>query len=162
MRACDIGECVLEKFGGHTFAIGVSLMEKNLPFFIEKLKEGYAKSDENTLEDKYIYNLKFEHIDFTLTDIFKKYEPFGEANPYPRFFAESIEVLSASSMGKNAEHMRYILRQNQHTFEAIEFRAKEPLGPGQKIDFIYKIDVNIFRGIAKLQLIIYNITFVYK
>ncbi|MEJ2498328.1 MAG: single-stranded-DNA-specific exonuclease RecJ [Sulfurovaceae bacterium] len=155
-------ERVLEKFGGHTFAIGVSLMEKNLPFFIEKLKEGYVKSAGDNLGDKYIYNLKFEHIDFTLTDIFKKYEPFGEANPYPRFFAESIEVLSASSMGKNAEHMRYILRQDQHTFEAIEFRAKEPIESGEKIDFIYKIDVNIFRGVTKLQLIIDNITFIYK
>ncbi|MEJ2436902.1 MAG: DHHA1 domain-containing protein, partial [Sulfurovaceae bacterium] len=103
-------ERVLEKFGGHTFAIGVSLMEKNLPFFIEKLKEGYVKSAGDNLGDKYIYNLKFEHIDFTLTDIFKKYEPFGEANPYPRFFAESIEVLSVTKLQLIIDNITFIYK----------------------------------------------------
>lgn len=159
VRSC---ESVLEKFGGHTFAVGVSLEEKNLPSFIEKLKEGYVKSDRDNLEDKYIYNLRFEHIDFTLTDIFKKYEPYGEANPYPLFLAEKIEVINASPIGKNQEHMKYILQQGKSSFGAIEFRAKEPLTSGQMIDIIYKINRNSFRGEVTLQIIIENIISIYK
>jgi single-stranded-DNA-specific exonuclease len=155
-------EEILEKFGGHTFAIGISLHKERLAHFTEKLKKNYVKDAIDKFENNYICNLNFKYIDFTLTDIIRKFEPFGEANPYPIFFASGIEVSSATPMGKNEEHMRYILKQGEITFEAVEFRAKEVFKSGDMIDVIYKINVNIFRGVKKLQLIIENIILVYK
>ncbi|MBN2767852.1 MAG: single-stranded-DNA-specific exonuclease RecJ [Campylobacterales bacterium] len=167
-KACDLFQSMqrceelVEKFGGHTLAIGVSLQERYLEDFIQRLNEGYKINGEYLPENDYLCGLDFEHINLTLFDIFKKYEPYGEANPYPLFLAEKIEVINALPIGKNQEHMKYILRQGKSNFEAIEFRAKEPLVSGQMIDIIYKINRNSFRGEVTLQIIIENIILIYK
>ena len=136
------------KFGGHKSAIGLSLEQDRVPIVksllnleAKKLCKGSSDFDSSILGI-----LPFSQIDLELVDLLSKFEPYGEANPRPKFITKNVEVLEIYEVGKNKEHKRYRLRDKNRVFSAIEFRSKSQIEIGDIVEIIYTVDKNEYNG----------------
>lgn len=143
----------LEKFGGHTMAIGLSIKKENLEDFAMSLADIELNIDPDFEKDIF-YKIDFDLIGFELHKILEKYEPFGEGNPKPFFECESVKILSSNSIGKNSEHKKYLLSSGDIVFEAVHFNPIKPLDVSINNNIRFMLDKNNFRNQEKLQLII--------
>ena len=146
-------EELLEGFGGHKMACGLSIKEENLEKFKAKLNSLIAKYDEDDffIEDFVLGELPFSEIDLELLDILKSFEPYGEANPKPKFIARA-KVESVENIKDN--HYRLILSQNGIYQKAIIFRYDGEFG--EEITFKFSISENNYYS-REVQLIIEEI-----
>ena len=145
-----------EKFGGHKMAIGVSFKEENFRQIKELLNEK-AKSmchNQDYIDSAILGILPFSEISLELFEMIEKFEPFGEANPTPKFLSKNVEVLFVGSVGKNKEHKRYKLKQGNRIFWAIEFRSHSQIEVGSKVDIIYTLQKNEFNNEISINLYI--------
>lgn len=150
---------MLEKFGGHSAAIGLSISIENVEKFKRALNESFGdvKSDfENTSPDV-IGELTFSEIDFELINIISQYEPYGEANQRPKFITKSVNVLAIQKMGKDKNHLRFTLENNGVIHNAVQFNTYDSYEIDEKIDIVYKVSVNHFRGESTIQLMIESV-----
>ncbi len=146
----------LQKFGGHQAAIGLSLKEESLETFkmeVEKnFKEGaYVKE---LFDPDIVGNLHFSAISFELTSLMKKYEPYGQGNATPKFVSTNVEILQADTMGKEGEHIRFSFAQDGIVMQGVKFKTREVFETGTKVDIVYTVTENHFRGRVTLQLMV--------
>ncbi len=84
----------LEQFGGHKYAAGMTLLEKNYPFFknaFEKVVEETIHPDSLTPEISIDAEINFENITPKLIRILKQFEPFGPQNMTPLFLTKNVK-----------------------------------------------------------------------
>ncbi|MDD3775619.1 MAG: single-stranded-DNA-specific exonuclease RecJ [Sulfurovaceae bacterium] len=143
---------IIEKFGGHPMAIGISLKEDKLQEFIDKLPNYYEICTDDS--DKALGEIELELINDKLFALLDNFEPYGEANPHLVFASSNINIKSAISMGKNSEHRRYQIYQNGKTIEAIHFNPINPLEINEYDKVSYIIRKSIFKNVEILQLLI--------
>ena len=162
--SCDLFALVdktrplLSKFGGHAAAVGLSLEEENLQSFIDALQEQYSKADEQSVEDPDIVGiLHFKDITFNLTALLKKFEPYGQGNPTPKFLTRNVQILQANKMGKEGNHLRFLFEQDGITHQGVQFKTEAVYEPGMRTDIVYTVSENHFRGNTTLQLMVEEI-----
>lgn len=158
---CNCGD-LLEKFGGHELAAGLSVTRSNLPLFREKINE-YART---LLKDEDLVpvveadmEIDFRSISLHLAEALRQLEPFGVGNPVPMFIvrAATLTELSGVSEGK---HSRIVLGDGKGTVPAMYFsNSPESLGVhvGDKVDCLFSIDINEWQDRRNVQLIIRDI-----
>ena len=160
------GACrdLLHKFGGHHAAIGLSLAEENLERFREGLQQNYRLQnyEESDFDPDIAGELDFGEISFVLTDLIRRYEPYGQANPKPKFVTHNVRVLQADSMGKAGEHLRFALEQNGIILTGVKFKSQEQFHPDDRVSLVYTVNENHFRGKVTLQLLIEKINLFYE
>ncbi|MBD3789574.1 MAG: single-stranded-DNA-specific exonuclease RecJ [Campylobacterales bacterium] len=146
----------LEKFGGHQAAIGLTLHKEKLEWFKSKIQKKYrSKGYSQKIFDPQITGaLYFSQIDFKLTALIKKYEPYGYGNPMPKFISYDVEILQIQTMGKKGEHMRLLLKQENVVLQAVWFKSRGDVKIGQQVQLFYTLSENYFQGKISLQLII--------
>jgi len=144
------------KFGGHAAAVGLSMPSEDLEALRMNLQTDYEafKDGAGEAENTILGELPFSEISFALTALLKRYEPFGEGNPHPRFLTRSVEILQAERMGKEREHMRFLFRHNNTTHVGVKFRCEDSYCVGECVEIIYRVNENRFRGNVTLQLMI--------
>lgn len=146
---------LLIKFGGHEGAGGFSLEEKNLHLFetrwdevceeaLKKLEvHPYAEAD----TEAELFEIKKEIID-ELEDL----APFGVGNPSPQVLLKKLKVIDAQSL--KGAHLKLQVSDGRVTMPALMW--KTPSHPnafsGAIIDVVAKPDLNLFNGLATLQL----------
>ena len=139
---------LLNKFGGHHAAIGLSLPEENLELFREKLQKNYL--DENYSEEiidlDILGELSFSHINFELVNIMKQFEPYGQANSRPKFITSNVIIEDVSNMGKNSEHRRFSFSHYGKIKQGVLFKTKELFKIGQTVTIVYGINENHFNN----------------
>jgi len=149
----------LEKFGGHQAAIGLNMKFESLEAFKIQINKNYAtgnyKKDE--LDPDIVGELDFSNISFDLTRLVKKYEPYGQGNPTPKFISKDVEILQADTMGKEAEHLRFSFSQSGVVMAGVQFKTREVYEVGSKVDVVYTVNENHFRGNVTLQLMVEKI-----
>lgn len=149
---------LLQKFGGHAMAAGLSLEAKNLPAFKEAFLYELEKSlDQDALTGVIESDGQLTDDDFSL-DLS---EQLRQAGPWGQGFAEPLfdgrfTVLSARIVGDN--HLKLSVRpeNSERTVDAIAFNlaADNPLQGGETIRMAYRLDTNEYRGMLSLQLIV--------
>jgi len=150
-----INDCsnLLEGFGGHKMACGVTIKEENFDdlknLLNEKIKK--YKKDDFFVEDFVLGELKFDEIDLELLDILNFYEPFGEGNPKPKFITKA-KIENIKNLKDN--HYKLILSQGDIFLPAIIFRYDGEFD--EVIEFKFSVEENNFRG-REIQLIIEEI-----
>jgi len=151
----------LEKFGGHSTAIGLSLNLESLEVFKLQLEENYVKGNfiKEEVDPDIVGELHFSDISFDLTKLVKKYEPYGQGNPTPKFISKDVEILQADTMGKEGEHLRFSFAQEGIVMAGVQFKTREVYKVGSRVDVIYTVNENYFRGNVTLQLIVEKIIF---
>ena len=153
---------LLEKFGGHELAAGLSIKRENLEAFKEKLcdyartalgKEKYAPTLELDFE------LSPSEMTLSQAEELDLIEPCGVGNPQPSFYCPSLTVLETTSMGQG-RHTKYLLEGNGKRLTAVYFGSSpEELGfsPSDKVDIAFRLGVNEFRGAKSEQILLRDI-----
>jgi single-stranded-DNA-specific exonuclease len=165
-KAIESCKDILENFGGHTFAAGVTLLEENIGLFKARLEE-YA--GEHMLESQTIQTLdidmalNFSEINLTLLNDIKKMNPFGPDNTKPVFCSFNVRDAGTSKLvGKELEHIKLELIDDScdTVMQAIAFgmcRYNDYIKSGQPFDICYTVEENNFNNTASIQLMIRDI-----
>ncbi|MDR2058401.1 MAG: single-stranded-DNA-specific exonuclease RecJ [Dysgonamonadaceae bacterium] len=165
-KAIESCKDILENFGGHTFAAGVTLLEENIALFKSRLEE-YA--DKHMIESQMIQTLdidlilKFGEIDATLVNDMKKMHPFGPDNAKPVFCSLNVKDAGTSKLvGKELEHIKLELIDDScdTVMQAIAFgmhRYNDYIKSGKPFDICYTIEENNYNNTTNIQLMIKDI-----
>lgn len=147
---------LLEKYGGHELAAGLSVKRKNLPILRERLC-GFADDllgDEGqipTLE----YDLTISPSEATMRQAAELYlfEPFGVANQMPVFRMNGVPVTDMTAVG-GGKHTKFTLKCNSDYISAMCFRhipEDYDVYPGDLVDVLFTLDINEFQGNKSVQ-----------
>jgi len=153
---------LLEKFGGHELAAGLSIRRCQLAAFREKIN-AYARDCFSDDMPAPVLEADCELIpeDWTMTQAEQLYglEPYGISNPAPVFASYEMTVAEVSPVGAG-KHLRLRLEKDGVSVTAMYFRhgmADIDFYPGERADVLYQLDVNEFQGNRTLQFIVKDI-----
>lgn len=163
-----IEECadLLEQYGGHTHAAGLTLRVENVVKFQEKFESIVAKNIETrslTPEIEYDTEIPFRAITPKFFNVLKQFAPFGPGNASPIFMTRNVwDVGDVTVVGNN--HLRLSLTHEEggRIYKAIGFGLGEhydKVAQGISFDICYYIEENFFNGHVNLQLNIKDILF---
>ena len=158
---------LLENFGGHVYAAGLTMKEENLPEFARRMDEfvsGKVTSDMLVPVVDVDARLDFTQISPKFFRILKQFQPFGPGNNNPLFVTENVyDAGSGRKVGAGGVHMKLDLIQESqpyHQIAAIAFNMAESydyIREGNPFDVCYAIVENYYRGSSTLQLRIRDI-----
>ncbi|MDO1446297.1 single-stranded-DNA-specific exonuclease RecJ [Rhodocytophaga aerolata] len=162
-----IEECkdLLEQFGGHMYAAGLTLKLENVQAFRQKFEEVVARK---ITEDQLIplievdLELKLKQINFKFYNVIKQMEPFGPENMQPIFVSEQVCARDNVKVLKDQHLKLYVYQEDSQVFEAIGFGMAAFYGkikPFHPFRLCYQIVENNFRDNRSLQLLIKDIKF---
>jgi single-stranded-DNA-specific exonuclease len=158
---------LLESFGGHTYAAGLTLKRDN----VQKLRDRFEEIVRDTISPEQLVpqmnidaELNFPTITSKFYRILKQFEPFGPGNMNPVFFTENVaDNGSGRKVGIKGEHLKLNLIQEDNPFddlEAIAFNLGnkfDKIAGGNTFDIAFTVAENSFRGVTRLQLNIKDI-----
>lgn len=146
----------VEKFGGHSMAIGITVTQDNF----NKFKEEFEEYTKNSDIDKIVPIIYIDQ-EVTLKDINLKaakelqlLEPFGEGNKMPLFLYKNLRIDSIRALSEG-KHLKLTLKDDNYIIDAIGFNmgalADEYL-IGDKIDVVGTLEINSFNNVEKIQI----------
>jgi len=144
---------LLDKYGGHKMAAGLSLKKEQLPIFRERLHELAQAELHNNLNIDCIINESL--INSKLTNDLQKFRPFGINNQNPLFLLKDMEVVSCMRMGDKSKHIKLNLKKNQLTITAIAFNKGHlfyQINNQDIIDVVGTFELNEYNNIVTNQL----------
>lgn len=148
---------LLEKFGGHELAAGLSIKRRFLPLFKERINE-YAREyfnnilPENTL--KIDYDIPFDDLCLGLGKEISLLEPYGVSNPTPVFISLGVKLTGITPVGMY-KHLKLTLESEEKKFNAMMFSTTPQefdYSYGDVLDIAYTLDINEFNGTESLQI----------
>ena len=151
---------LLDGFGGHRLAAGLSFTGEKTPFEIvkkalnETVKQYTAAKE---LKPFVKIDLLVEPKDVTidLVEEISQLEPFGASNPSPVFVMNNLKVTQKRLMGSDNSHLRLNITSGADDFTAIWWkRGDAGLGSGDSLDIAFHPQINEFNGNTSVQLII--------
>ena len=158
---------MLENFGGHTNAAGLTMKQENFEEFSRRFEEHVAsKINDDILTpiinvDSY---LEFNQITPKFFRLLKQFQPFGPGNPSPVFWSERVyDNGNGRCVGTDNGHLKLELIQEENSYpamSAIAFNQSDHFAhiqDGNPIDICYSIAENYYRGLANIQLRIKDI-----
>ena len=148
---------ILEGFGGHSMAIGLSIKEENIDKLKEKLEE--LANEANIKNLKPTINIESDvNIDEISKDMVQSLsllEPLGEGNQTPIFAFKNLKVELIRTLS-NGKHIKLLLKSEHNTYiDAIGFNLgelKNDLSIGDVIDVAGSLEINSFNGNDKMQI----------
>lgn len=147
---------LLEKYGGHSMAVGLTLKKENFEKFKERFNE-IAK--ENNIKElkPIIYideELKLKDINMDLIKSLTILEPFGESNKVPLFLIKNLKIDSIRALSEG-RHLKLTLRDENFVINAIGFDIgflAEEYRIGDRIDTVGTLEINSFNGFSSIQI----------
>lgn len=153
---------LLENFGGHVYAAGLTLKEENLPEFARRMDEYISAKIETEMMTPVIEvdsKLNFARITPKFFRILKQFQPFGPGNHNPVFLTENVyDAGTGRKVGAGGVHMKLDLIQEDqpyHQISSIAFNMAEHydhIKEGNPFDICYSIVENYYRGNSSIQL----------
>ena len=159
---------LLEHFGGHKSAAGVSLRKENMRAFLDRfeqlVREGLGP-EEVVPEVEADCELGFSQITPKFLRILKQFAPFGPENNVPVFVTrELVDTGGARIVGTN--HLKFNaipIMERTSPYPAIAFQQGEAyprMRKGERFDLCYQLEENYWRGRTEIQLNVKDIKFV--
>lgn len=147
---------LIEKFGGHAMAAGLSLAEKNYPAFSAAFNDEVARHLSADDLTGLIYSdgeLSDQELSLDTAQLLRDASPWGQGFPAPLFDGD-FKVLGYRVVGD--KHLKMTLQPAQGScqIDAIAFNTPELPADCQHIHLAYRLDANEFRGIVSPQLIV--------
>jgi single-stranded-DNA-specific exonuclease len=157
---------LLEKFGGHKYAAGLTMEKRNLEAFQQRFEEvvtARITSDMLTPSIEIDLPLMFDAITPKFINILKQMAPFGPENQKPVFEASNVYVMNSLSNFKD-RHVRFLAAQqgNENVFQAVGFDLSghyERLATGTEFRMVFTVEENQYNGNTAVQLRIKDIKF---
>ncbi|MDP4222167.1 MAG: single-stranded-DNA-specific exonuclease RecJ [Bacteroidota bacterium] len=166
-QAIEACSDLLESFGGHMFAAGLTMKKENIKPFMERFEQ-YVNSTitEDQLTPRVFVDseLEFSEVSEEFFNFLNRFQPFGPENMSPVFVSRDVFDSGTGRMvGSSGEHLRLDLTHvssGQKIFPAIAFGQADHfdyIKGGNPIDICYSVEMNEFRGNRNLQLNIKDI-----
>jgi single-stranded-DNA-specific exonuclease len=157
---------LLEKFGGHKYAAGLTLTHANLEAFRKRFEEIVSTSITEEMRTPVIEidtNLPFDAITLKFMQVLKQMGPFGPENPKPVFETREMFVQDYLT-GFKDRHLRFLAGQrgSDYVFQAVGFDMIEHydrLNEGNTFKMAYTVEENVYNGSTSIQLRIKDIKF---
>ncbi|WBW50651.1 single-stranded-DNA-specific exonuclease RecJ [Peptoniphilus equinus] len=165
-------KALLQAFGGHKMACGLSIEADKLKEFIVAVNNAATLTSEDMVKEIRIDTLvRLNEVSQEMVQSLEQLKPFGNGNPKPLMVAKGCELYGVQVLGKNQNVIKFILRQGQTDCESIYFRKfsdfKDELCDGFEaqvvnqvlkgrqsllMDVVFTPTVNEFRDKRTLQL----------
>jgi single-stranded-DNA-specific exonuclease len=163
-----IGSCadLLDQYGGHQHAAGLSMPLENLEAFRLKFEEVVSATIlPEQMNPRIVVDLKvdFDFISFKTLSILKQMEPFGPQNMAPVFWSDRVIVKNPVRVLKE-EHLKMMVYQQGHSqgYDAIGFGLGDKaamIEVGKPFELLYHLEENEFQGNKTIQLAVKDIRF---
>ncbi|MCF8424111.1 MAG: single-stranded-DNA-specific exonuclease RecJ [Bacteroidia bacterium] len=156
---------LLEQFGGHKFAAGLSLKTENVKAFAEAFENEVSRTIKTEMLNPTVeidLEILLDNINDKLIRILNQFAPHGPNNMTPVFCSKNIlDTGYAKIVGNNHLKLEVYQPNTQLTkIEAIAFNKGDFLNFFKRnipVDIVYKIKVNEFRGATTIQLLVEEI-----
>lgn len=153
---------ILESFGGHPMACGLSIKSEKVDEFRKKLNDkSKLKKDDFINIINIDAQIPIDKLSLEFAESLQRLEPFGKDNPKAKFADKNLFIKNINMIGKNNNTMKMILNKNGRDIEAIKFNAQKDYKYlsdkfkaniiGNRIDAVFYPDINEFNGRRNLQ-----------
>ncbi len=154
---------LLENYGGHFYAAGMTMHPDNVEDFVAKFEEVVAQSIPAELlipEIEIDADITLKDIKPAFYNIIKQFEPFGPTNLRPVFVTKHVYDYQGYSRVVKEQHIKFVVHQHNGTVvDGIGFGLADKIDIVQKgpFDMVYTLDENEFNGVTKLQIKVLDI-----
>jgi single-stranded-DNA-specific exonuclease len=150
---------LLERFGGHAMAAGLSLQKALFPSFKRRFEEAAAQAlDGHALSGSLISEgrLQAHELALELAQQLRFGGPWGQGFPEPMFDGHFL-ILQQRVVGERHLKLRLVQEGERGRHEAIAFDRAGTTPLPERVHLVYRLDVNEYRGLATPQLIVEDI-----
>ena len=167
-RAIEMCSELLEQFGGHKYAAGLTMKLENVAAFSHKFEEVVNELIEDELLIPSVeidHKLQFSDISNKFVRVLKQLAPFGPENMNPVFFTEGVIQKSGAARILKEAHLKLKVTQVNNpsvVYDAIGFNMASfynDVAADKTFDICYSIEENNFNGDANIQLNLKDIHF---
>ncbi len=149
---------LLEKFGGHELAAGLTVRRENLGALREALNAYVREHRACVSEDVLLIDCTVNSNELTVpaADQLARLEPYGSGNPEPVLALLGARIVSAAPIGE-ARHTRFVLEKDGIQSGAVYFGCRlshTNFCAGDTVDAAFRLQVNAFRGVRTAQLVL--------
>jgi len=165
-QAIEKCQHLLDNFGGHMYAAGLTLKEENMDAFIECFEKVVCEQIEPDSEIQRIVadsEILLDDIKPRFYKVLEQFEPFGPGNMTPVFVTRQVaDTGYAQCVGADCEHLKLYLTDPQTggSYSAIAFRQSqhfEMIKNKKPFDICYNLEENNYKGKSSIQLKIRDI-----
>ena len=148
-------DCI-EKFGGHSMAIGITIKRENFEKLKNKLEQIAIEEHINEIVPiiKIDAKINLAEVNKEMVESLKELEPFGEGNKMPVFAFKNLKIDSIRALSEG-KHLKLTLKDNNVIVNAIGFNMgslAEDYRIGDKIDVVGTLEINSFNGMDSIQI----------
>ena len=165
-KAIESTRDLLENFGGHTYAVGLSLKEENIPEFTKRFEQyviDNIKPEQLSQLISIDCELDFDEITPEFVGYLRRFNPFGPGNQKPIFSTKNVYDFGTSKLvGKNLEHIKLELvdSRSEVVLNGIAFNQAECfdyIKAHKPFEICYTIEENKHQGNSSIQLMVKGI-----
>lgn len=146
---------MIDRFGGHAMAAGLSLHRQHLAPFSKAVDRAVRRVSEPSQFEAVLVTdgpLDAEQMRIEIAAQLAAAGPWGQAFPEPQF-DNAFEVMEQRVVGDGHLKLRLRPEGSRRIFDGIWFRAPVAELSGL-VHLVYGLDINVYQGVARLQLLI--------
>ena len=152
LSKCDT---YIDKFGGHSMAIGISVKKENFEGFKADFESYVKKANISELIPVIKVDEQVDSRDMSINVVneLSMLEPFGEANKMPVFMYKNLKINSIRALSEG-KHLKLTLKDEGMIFDAIGFNMGYLVNDyllGDKVDILGNLEINSFNGRESVQ-----------
>ena len=146
----------IEKFGGHSMAIGITIKKDKFEDFKKQFEQIAEEADINDIIPiiKIDAKINFENINKEMVNSLKELEPYGEGNKMPIFAFKNLKIDSIRSLS-DGKHLKLTLKEGNTVINTIGFNMGHFINEyriGDKVDVAGVLEINHFNGVESVQI----------
>ena len=144
---------LIERFGGHALAAGITFAPENLQALEDKMNE-LLQEVEVTPSLQVDLSLPLSDLNVSFVEQLSILAPFGEGNRSPVIEVKNVYVKNIKPIGNKLQHLKFTLYQDKHSVDAIAFN-QAPLAmyltPDTLFSFVGEVKINEWNGNRSVQ-----------
>lgn len=155
---------LMEKYGGHELAAGLTISKDNLEALKRALNE-YADKVllEGDLEQKLYIDAFVDETELNIKTVneIRALAPFGQGNPSPLFACTDLKIENVRTMTEN-KHIKFVVQKGSTTVDAVGFglgHLKDSVRQGDIVEMACSLDINSWNNVDKVQIMIRDFRF---
>ena len=151
----------LDKFGGHSMAVGLTIDINKVDDFREYINKIASNQKIDEIQSYLLIDqeITFKDLNYNILNELKELEPFGESNNMPNFIYKNLKIDSIRSLSEG-KHLKISFKDGGYTIDGIGFNLGKYANDyiiGDKVDVVCQLEENIYNEISKIQLNIQDI-----
>ena len=144
---------LIERFGGHALAAGITFAPENLQALEDKMNE-LLQEVEVTPSLQVDLSLPLSDLNVSFVEQLSILAPFGEGNRPPVIELKNVYVKNVKPIGNKLQHLKFTLYQEKHSVDVIAFNQASLamyLTPDTLFSFVGEVKINEWNGNRSVQ-----------